>query len=209
MERIIHTKYTRLMLLILAVVLLFASIAGYLVSVRIQSNSQAGSTTSPIPNLQSPISSLSLPSPTLIPYPTKGSFVLTEQSGLTSVQSGTPFTLNLIATSANNTVAGYDVILSYDTTSLKRQSIQNKASDFRIFTYDRGSHLSLSATKNLEVTTPIQFTNTPILSLTFVGKQKGTYVFSLKPVGSESSKLVNESAQVTYPAVSDFRIEIR
>ena len=200
MENTTHTKYTRIMLLILAFILLSASIVGYVVSQRMPFN-QNGAFTVQITSVPTVV-------PTLIPYPTKGRFILKEQSGATSVKIGTAFTLDLIATSSTDTVAGYDAILSYDETTFERQSVQNKVDSFRIFTYERGTHVSISATKNLEVNELIRFANTPILSFTFVAKKKGTYVFSLKSIGNESSKLVNESAQVTYPETLDFSLEI-
>lgn len=200
MENTSHTTYTKIMLLILAFLLLCASIVGYIVSQRMQQNKNAVNTVRP--------TAMPTAAPTLIPYPVKGLFVLKEQSGLQSGKLGAPVTLDLIATSSKDTVAGYDVILSYDKTAFSRQSVQNKADAFRIFTYDRAAHLSISATKNLQVSEPIQFSNTPILSFTFIAEKKGTYVFSLKAVGNESSKLVNESAQVTYPESADFRLEI-
>lgn len=187
------------MLLILAFVLLSASVIGFMVS-RALPPSQKGAETvrnPPIPSI----------APTLIPYPVKGSFVLKQVSGLQSVKLGVPFVINLIATS-KDTVAGYDAILSYDESAFERQSVQNKADSFRIFTYNRGSHVSLSGTKNLQVSEPVRFADTPLLAFTFVAKKKGTYIFSLKAVGNESSKLVNESAQVSYPETSDLRLEI-
>lgn len=200
MDSTSHTKYTRIMLLILAGVLLLASVVGFFVSQKLQSNQNSGST-----------ETLVVPTavPTLIPYPTQGSFVLREQKGQQSVQLGQSFIIDVYATSSKDTVAGYDAILSYDKTVFERQSVQNKVDSFRIFTFDRSNHLSISATKNLQVIEPIRFTNTPLLSFTFVAKKKGTYTFSLKPVGNESSKLVNESAQVTYPESKDFRLEIK
>ena len=201
MENTEHTKYTRTMLFALAILLLGASIVGFIVTQRMQST-QRGTDATQVQVVPTVV-------PTLIPYPTKGIFTLKARPGQQSGSVGTPFTIDLIATSSKDTVAGYDAILSYDTTSLTRQSVQNSVDSFRIFTFDRGDHLSLSATKNLQVTTPILFTNTTLLSFTFTAKKAGSYVFSLKPVGNESSKLVNESAQVTYPETSDIRIEIK
>jgi hypothetical protein len=188
------------MLLILAVILLLASITGYFLSQRLNSAQKGGEVAR--------ISTLPTLVPTLIPYPTKGRFILKEREGQQSAKEGTSVVIDLIATSSTDTVAGYDAILSYDISAFERQSVQNRADSFRIFPYERGTHLSISATKNLQVSTPIRFAETPLLSFTFLAKKKGTYVFSLKPVGNESSKLVNESAQVTYPETSDFRLEI-
>jgi hypothetical protein len=200
MENSQHAKYTKIMLLGLAGVLLLASVIGFFVSRRLPSDQNSGATKTYIaPSIV----------PTLIPYPVKGLFVLREQNGAQSVQQGQPIVIDVLATSSKDTVAGYDVIFSYDKTVFERQSVQNKNNSFRIFTFDRSNHLSISATKNLSVTEPIRFTDTPLLSFTFVAKKKGTYVFSLKPVANESSKLVNESAQVTYPESQDFRLEIK
>jgi hypothetical protein len=194
-----HTSYTRAMLLILALVLLVASIVGYSMSSRIQSNQNSAETRNVIkPSIV----------PTLIPYPVKGLFALKAQSGLVSGKVGDSFVIDLIATSGTDTVAGYDAILSYDKTAFERQSVQNKQDTFRIFTYERGAHVSISGTKNLQVTEPVRFKDTILLSFTFRAKQKGSYTFSLKAVANESSKLVNETTQVSYPEVSDFRLEI-
>jgi len=201
MENTEHTKYTRTMLLILAFILLIASIVGYIASGKMRTNQNSAETKTVktiVPTIE----------PTLIPYPIQGSLTLKEQTGKTVVTNGSPFTLDLFATSSKDTVAGYDVILSYDTTAFERQMVQNKMDTFRIFTYDRANHLSISATKNLTSKEEIRFANTPILSFTFIAKKKGSYIFSLKPVGNESSKLVNETAQVTYPEPQDFRLEI-
>ena len=200
MENTNHTKFTRIVLLGLAFILLSASIIGYVVSRHIQTNQIAANTLQP-----SPVPTIA---PTLIPYPTNGSFVLREQSGHTTVPLGGLVTFDVIATSGTDTVAGYDAILSYDETAFSLQSVQNKLDTFRIFTYDRTTHLVISATKNLQVSTPIRFDNTPILSITLSAKKKGMYVFSLKPVANESSKLVDETVQVTYPQSQDFRLEI-
>lgn len=199
MENIEHTKYTRLMLLVLAVVLLSASIIGYVVSQRLNDNQKGEGKTQAVlvPSV----------APTLIPYPVKGSFVLKEKTGK-SIKLGTLFTIDLLATSSKDTVAGYDVVLSYDTDVMDSQLIENKNDSFRIFTYKRANHLSISATKNLTVTQAVRFSQTPILSFAFVAKKKGTFTFSLKPVGNESSKLVNEAAAVTYPETNDIRLEI-
>jgi len=199
MENTEHTKYTRLMLLMLAFILLVASLVGYIVSQRMNAN-QTGESKTQITIAPTVV-------PTLIPYPVKGSFVLKEKTGQT-ITLGDPFIVDVFATSSKDTVAGYDVVLSYGTSALENQSVQNRADTFRIFTYKRTNHLSISATKNLSVTEPVRFTETPLLSFTFVAKKKGTYVYSLKPVGNESSKLVNEAAAVTYPETNDIRLEI-
>ena len=208
MDNTTHTPHTRLMLFILAFVLLFASIVGYVVSQRMANNPQ-GATSSPISlRLRSGQANLQSPKPTLIPYPKQGTFTLKERSGATSVKIGSNVIIDVLATSSVKSVMGYDAIISYDETVFNRQSVESKLPSFQIFTYNRGSHVSISATKNISANEPVVFSNTPILSLVFTANKKGTYTFSAKPVGNESSKIVNEAAEVTYPEPSDLRLEI-
>lgn len=195
-----QSNHSKLMLAILAFVLLGASIAGYVVLQKVQTKSPIGEATQ--------LTVSPTVAPTLIPYPTKGSFFF-KVRGTDTLQPGKVFVLDIYATSSKDTVAGYDVVLAYDMQAFERQSIQTVMQAFRIFTYNRGNHVSISATKNMQVSEPVRFNETPILSFTFLPKQKGTFTFSLKPQGNESSKLVNESAEVTYPEVSDIRLEIK
>ena len=187
------------MLLFLAIFLLAASVVGYMVLRAMPNQSFQGNTsqTALAPTI----------TPTLIPYPTKGEFTL-----IASTLKGTvnkPFTMRLVATSTD-TVAGYDVVLTYDKTAFDTQAVQNLADAFRIFPYDKlPDHMSISGTKDLKVTTPVQFSQTPLIQFTFLPKKSGIYTFSLKAVGAESSKMVNESAQVTYPTLHDVRLEIQ
>jgi hypothetical protein len=199
MENTEHTKYTRTMLLVLAFILLIASVIGYMASGRIRTNQNSAETR---------VTNTPSTAPTLIPYPVQGTFSFKEEKGRTSLPMGTTFTLDLVATSSKDTVAGYDAILSYDTAAFDRQMVRNNLNTFRMFTFNRANHLSISATKNLQSTEAVRFANTSILSFTFTAKKKGTFVFSLKAIGNESSKLVNETAQVTYPEPQDFHLEI-
>ncbi|MFZ2206630.1 MAG: hypothetical protein WAV29_04140 [Microgenomates group bacterium] len=195
-----QTHHSRLMLAVLAVVLLGASIVGYFVSQNVRQKNPSGEMTQ--------ITIVPTVMPTLIPYPTNGQFTFKVREGQGALKQGVPFVLDLYATSGKDTVAGYDVVLSYDTQVFERQSVQNTAESFRIFNYNRGNHVSISASKNIQVSDAIKFSNTPILSFTFLPKAKGTFVFTLKPQGNESSKLVNESAEVTYPETKDISLEI-
>jgi hypothetical protein len=187
------------MLLFLALFLFAASIAGYIAMRTLPNNGYQG--------IASQSNATPTVTPTLIPYPTKGAFVLSP-----SVRQGTvntPFTLQLMATS-EDTVGGYDVILSYDKSAFTSQAVQNLTDSFRIFTYDKWpDHISVSGTKDLTITTPVRFANTPVIQFTFLPLRAGVYTFSLKAVGAESSKMVNEAAQVTYPSFSDLRLEIK
>lgn len=195
-----NTSHSKLMLLILAVVLLVISVGGYFISQSIQNKrSSAGFSQT---KLQPTVV------PTLIPYPKNGSFVLKKPSE--TLQVGKTFSIDLVATSGKSSVAGYDVVLSYDKTAIMRQSVQNLTDSFRIYTYDRTTdRTSISATKNIQITQPVTFSNTTLLRFTFTAKKAGTYIFSLKPIGAESSKMVNEAAEVTYPDVSDISLEIK
>jgi len=188
------------MLLGIALFLLAASVAGYL-ALRT------------IPNQFFPDNAVhtklpASPTPTRIPYPQNGEFTL--ESDSLQGRVNTPVTLRLVATSGTEEVGGYDVVMSFDKTAFDTQSIQNLVDVFQIFPYNKlPDHLSVSATKDVQVTGKVHFSHTPILQFTFIPKRAGMYVFSLKARGAESCQMVNESTQVTYPATSDIRLEIK
>ena len=198
-----HTKHTKLLLIILAVFLLGGSILGFAISRSKKSVGQGDTTTKVIvePTLV----------PTRIPYPINGMMELQVQKsqGLKVQSQGKPFTVDLVATSGKSKIAGYDVVMTYDKNAFVRQSVQNNDKTFRIFTYDRADHVAISATKQLQSTQVTTFTATSILSFTFLPKKAGTFTFSLKPVGKESSKYVDDGASPTYPATKDLVLEIR
>lgn len=195
-----HTPHTKAMLFALAALLLVASVVGYGLSQNMQNKKTAAgfAKTDTSPTV----------TPTLIPYPKNGSFTLKTTTSV--VKLGESFSVDLVATSGEKPVAGYDVVLSYDKSALDRQSVQNFVDAFRIYTYDRTpDRTSISATKNIQVNDQVIFSNTPLLRFTFVATKTGTFSLSLKPVGAESSKMVDDEANVTYPELSDLSLEIR
>ncbi len=196
-----HTKYTKIMLIVLALLLLGGSIVGYLVI-----NSKKGEGTE---NARAQRKAEPTVIPTRLPHPINGIMELKEEKKATSVPVGKPFVIQLVATSGNSKIAGYDVVMTYDKTAFERQAVQNGDTTFRIFTFDRENRVSISATKQLQSTQITQFEETPILSFTFLPKKKGRFTFSLKPLGQESSKYVDDTAQATYPNYKDLVLEIQ
>lgn len=197
----LHTKYTNIMLISLAVLLLGGSIAGYMV---INSKKGTGFENVTTQHKQEPTAI-----PTRLPHPINGIMELREEKKAAAVPVGKPFVIQLVATSGNSKIAGYDVVMTYDKTALDRQAIQNGDATFRIFTFDRENRISISATKQLQSTEITQFEETPILFFTFFPKKKGKFTFSLKPFGQESSKFVDDMAQATYPRYKDLVLEIQ
>jgi len=196
-----HTKYTKMMLLILAVILLGGSIVGYTVI-----NAKRGSETGN--NATKQIIEPTVV-PTRLPHPINGAMELRTEKNATTFSLNKPFVIQLIATSGKSKIAGYDVVMAYDKIAFDRQAIQNGDATFHMFTFDRSDRVSISATKQLGSTQITEFEETPILSFTFLPKKKGKFVFSLKPLGQESSKYVDEAAQATYPNYKDLVLEIQ
>jgi len=197
----VHTKYTKMMLLILVVILLGGSIVGYVV-INTKRDSERGN------NATKQVIEPTIV-PTRLPHPINGAMELQLGKGSTTLSVGKPFVVQLIATSGKSKIAGYDVVMAYDKSAFERQAVQNGDQTFRIFTFDRNERVSISATKQLQSEQITEFDNTPILSFTFLPKKKGKYTFSLKPLGQESSKYVDDTAQATYPNYKDLVLEIQ
>lgn len=196
-----HTRYTKVMLIVIAILLLGGSIVGFGV-MNAKRSAELGSNTT-----KQEVSPTAIP--TRFPHPINGIMELRLEKGLDNPLQGKPFRVELVATSGKSKIAGYDVVMTYDKTVFERQLVENKDTSFRIYPFDREDRLSISATKQLESRSITEFEETPILSFTFVARKKGKFTFSLRPLGQESSKFVDETAQATYPNYKDLVLEIR
>lgn len=195
-----QTQYTKVMLLILIFLLLGGSIVGYsAINAKRSSESENNGT-----------KQVAGPTviPTRLPHPIHGMMQLRlENAAAPSVDK--PFVVTLVATSGANKIAGFDVVMTYDKIAFDRKAVQSNDASFTLFTFDTNNRVSVSAAKQLQASEVTEFANTPILSFTFVPKKKGRFVFSLKPVGQESSKFVDDAAQATYPDYKDLVLEIQ
>lgn len=149
----------------------------------------------------------SAPTPTI--RPTKGTMSLTPKSGIARYSVNEEVILNLVADSDNEDISGYDTIVSYDSSALEFVKATSTIPEFKIFSFSKDNYLSITATKNLQATTPSVFVNTVLVELIFKPKTTGNFTVSVDAErGKESTKFVNTNTQMVYPKVDNIALEI-
>ncbi|MBI4973289.1 hypothetical protein HZC27_01630 [Candidatus Roizmanbacteria bacterium] len=145
--------------------------------------------------------------PTVTPRPVIGTMTISSSGGARFSKSS-PVTLQVQASSQGRQVVGYDVVVTYDKAGFDFVKATSLMEDFKIYSYDRPTYVSLSAIKSLQDNKVATWTNQALVDLTFQPKKAGTFSFSLAPVGKEASKLVDEKAEGIYPSTGQLQLEV-
>lgn len=145
--------------------------------------------------------------PTVTPRPILGSMTISSSGGVRFPKSS-PITLQIQASSQGRQVVGYGVVVTYDKSGFDFVKATSLMDNFKIYSYDRQTYVSLSAMKSLQDNTSTSWNNQSLSEITFQPKKTGTYIFSLTAVGKEASKLVDEKVEVIYPSVGQLELEV-
>ena len=145
--------------------------------------------------------------PTVTPRPVLGSMTISSSGG-TRFSNSSPITVQIQASSEGRQIVGYDVVVTYDKTGFDFVKATSLIDDFKIYSYDRPTYVSLSAIKSLQDDKSTSWNNQSLSEITFQPKKIGTYTFSLAPVGKEACKLVDEKAQAIYPSTGQLQLEV-
>ncbi len=124
------------------------------------------------------------------------------------VAVGTAFTLLVLADSEGTDIVGFDALLSYDP-SMNPGTATTPLTSFKLFTFNRDGHLTFTATKSPNITTPTPFQKSQILTIPFTSSAKGVYTFSiLSKNGKETTKMVDVNTKVFSPQPSSLKVTI-
>jgi len=145
--------------------------------------------------------------PTVTPRPIVGSMTISSSGGI-RFSKNSAVTLQIKASSEGRQVVGYDVVVTYDKTAFDFVKATSLMDDFKVYSYDRPTYVSLSAIKSLQDNNVTTWNNQSLSELTFQPKKTGTYIFSLTSVGKETSKLVDEKAETIYPSTGQLQLEV-
>ncbi len=148
------------------------------------------------------------PSPTLIPHPTKGSMYIVSSSGSTRLSQENEIKLLIKATSSNQDITGFDLVVSYDTKAFDFIKATPLLGSFKAYPFQRKNYLAVTVTKTLTDTSKTVFDNTSLLEITLQPKKTGKYSFSLKPIGNDSTKFIDIETETTYPETKELSLEI-
>ena len=141
--------------------------------------------------------------------PTKGTLSLIPKSGLAKYSLTQNVVLNLVADSSNEDISGYDALIGYDNTAFDFVSATSVIPDFKIFTFPKENYISVTATKNLQSSSPSIFTNTILIEITLKPKKVGNFTVSInEEQGRETTKFVNIGTSLVYPKLNNVSVEI-
>lgn len=163
-------------------------------------------------NSKKTLSGNTMPTSVIVPTakPVQGSMdiKLPENQG-SSMTLDKELKIDLMADSNAKNIVGYDLVLTYDTSSFDFVSATSDLTDFKIYSYQKDGYISLLATKTLQSQMSSVFTQTKIASLVFKPLKAGNYVFSLKPImGKDKTDLVTDKTEVLDPKLNELKIEV-
>lgn len=150
----------------------------------------------------------STPIPTLIPHPTLGSMTISAVGGVIRFPNNKELSVLISSSSEGKNIVAYDAILSFDKSAFTYVKTASQMSDFNVFSYERPTYLSMSAIKSLQNNKSTPWNKQPLVEVVFKPKKTGTYIFMLSPMGKETSKLVDDKANVVYPKTDKLELEI-
>lgn len=139
--------------------------------------------------------------------PTKGFINLKNNSTVNQVNN--PVELNLMADSNGENVTAFDTVISYDPVSFDFVKAESKDLSFKVYSYKKDNHLTLTVVKISQNNIEKIFKNEEIVKLVFQPKAKGSFTFTiLSSFEKETTKFVNGKTEVIYPSVNEIRIDV-
>lgn len=119
-------------------------------------------------------------------------------------------TLYIRGNSGERDVTGYDMLIAYDTSMLEIQSVTSALTDYEIFKFDRGNHMTITGIKNFQKREPVTFSDSTILEIVVKAKKNGATVVSLnQTAGQEKTQLVDADVNVIEPQIGSIQLEIQ
>ena len=113
--------------------------------------------------------------PSVTPRPVIGAMTISSSGGVRFSKSS-PVTVQVQASSQGRQVVGYDVVVTYDKTGFDFVKASSLMDDFKIYSYDRPTYVSLSAIKSLQDNKVTTWENQSLMELTFQPKKLGPFL---------------------------------
>lgn len=137
--------------------------------------------------------------------PTTGSLILSKEFETTKVNNN--FVVTVSADSNQKNIVGYDLILFYDPLATEFVKVESLLPNFQIYSYKHENYIVITAVKSLQNQSSSAFSDSKILSFTFLGKKIGTNSLSLRnSYGNETTKLVTDKTESLNPKLNDLQV---
>lgn len=118
-------------------------------------------------------------------------------------------TIQMTIDTNNENIVGWDGLIDYDFNAFNFISATSNIKDFKIYSFKRENHISLTSIKSLESKTPSIFKGELVATVVFQPKQTGVFSIGLKPeIGKEKTDMINTVTKRIYPQLNSLRLEI-
>lgn len=118
--------------------------------------------------------------------------------------------MEIVASSDQKPIVGYDIILKFEKGSLEIISAESLLPDFALYKLGKSDHYILTGAKKLDAIEPTLLENTPIVRLRVMPKRTGPLKLTIvDKLGLEKSQLVDEKTQILFPKVGEITLEIK
>jgi len=89
-------------------------------------------------------------------------------------------------------------------------SVSSKSDAFQIFSFDKGTHSSVTGIKNIQVTEPTIFDETPLVSIILRPKMKGEGLLTVTSTkDKEKTQFVDNEVNVIIPQIGSVFITVK
>lgn len=139
-----------------------------------------------------------------------GSISLKAASDVSTGAVNEPLELDIVATSDQKSIVGYDAVLKFKEGSLEVVSAESLLPDFDLYQVKKSDHYILTGTKKLDSVEPAVLDNTAIVRLTVLPRSTGELYLNIADnLGLEKSQMVDEETKVLFPQVGEITLEIK
>ena len=130
--------------------------------------------------------------------------------GSTEAEVDKPIVLMVKGFSARKDIAGYDLLLKIDRGIFKVDSITSVIDGFKIVSFDREDHFTVTGFKDLQLKTPVIFDNTNILKIELTPLKKGVGTVSVVgQSGKENTQFVDIDVNSLKPQIGSVSVNVK
>ena len=151
--------------------------------------------------------STTIPTPVVLKM---GSFNLKPATGVASGVVDETLDLDVVASSDDKLIVGYDVILKFAEGEVDIVSAESLLVDFTLYPIKKSDHYIVTGIKKLGSQEPSMFDSIPILRLSVVPKRAGKLILTVvDKLDLEKSQMVDEKTTILAPQVGQITLEIK
>lgn len=141
---------------------------------------------------------------------TLGSLSFQSTSQVQSVDVDKALDLEIMASSEEKSVVGYDVVVKFEEGAVDIVRASSLLSDFSLYPIKKSDHYIITGVKKLSNREPTILDDTPMIRLTIMPKKSGSLTLAIvDKLGLEKTQMVDEKTIILVPKVGEITLEVR